>query len=164
MQGLRPAGITIANSHIHTIEQGRADWAGRDIPEAPDKYPEAWMMGHLPAYGFYIRHADRVELRNVEIVADQPDERPAIVCDDVQQATFAGLSLSAPQSGAPVFDLRNTRQAVISGMQAPAGSKVLAQVSGSDSSGIQLTGDTLAPGQQPFSIAGGAPSDAASSD
>jgi polygalacturonase len=164
MQGLRPAGITIANSHIHTLEQGRADWAARDIPEAPDKYPEAWMMGRLPAYGFYIRHADRVELHNVEIVADQPDERPAIVCDDVQKATFATLSLSAPASGAPVFDLRNSRQVVISGMQAPAGSKVLAQVSGSDSSGIQLTADTLAPGQQPFSITGGAPPHAASAE
>jgi polygalacturonase len=164
VQGLRPAGITIQNSHIHTLEQGRADWAGRDIPEASDKYPEAWMMGRLPAYGFYIRHADRVELRNVEIVADQPDERPAIVCDDVQNATFAALSLSAPQSGAPVFDLRNARQVVITGMQAPAGSKVLAQVSGPDSSGIQLSADTLAPGQQPFSITGGAPSDAASSE
>jgi polygalacturonase len=164
VQGLRPAGITIANSHFHTMEQGGADWTGRDIPEAPDKYPEAWMMGRLPAYGFYIRHADRVELHNVEIVADQPDERPAIVCDDVQNVTFVALSLSAPQSGAPVFDLRNARQVVITGMQAPVGSKVLAQVSGSDSSGIQLTGDTLARGQQPFSITGGAPSDAATSE
>jgi polygalacturonase len=76
--GLRPSGIAISNSRIHTIEQGRADWNARDVPEDPDKYPEAWMMGHLPAYGFYIRHADQVELHDVTCVADRGDQRPAI--------------------------------------------------------------------------------------
>jgi Glycosyl hydrolases family 28 len=157
---LRPSGITLSNSHIHTVEAGRADWAGREIPEASDKYPEAWMMGRLPAYGFYIRHADQVELRDVTCIADQRDERPAIVCNDVQDATFAGLSLSGPASGAPVFDLRDAQRVLISGTQAPAGSKVLAQVSGGNSSGIRLTADTLMPGQQAISLASGAPPDA----
>jgi len=158
--GLRPSGITISNSHIRTVAQGRADWAGREIPEAADKYPEAWMMGRLPAYGFYIRHADQVELRDLTCIAEQPDERPAIVCEDVRDATFAGLSLSAPAGGAPVFDLRNAQRVLITSMQAPAGSRVLAQVSGADSSGIKLTADTLMPGQQAISLVGDAPPDA----
>jgi polygalacturonase len=159
--GLRPSGITLSNSHIRTVEQGHADWNGRDIPEALDKYPEAWMMGRLPAYGFYIRHADQIELRNVTCVADRGDGRPAIVCEDVQDATFTSLTLSAPAGGAPVFDLRSARQVLISGMQAPGGSRVLAQVSGADSSGIKLSGDTLGRGQQPVSFTGGASPDAA---
>jgi polygalacturonase len=162
--GLRPSSIAISNSHFRTIEQGRADWNAREIPEAPDKYPEAWMMGRLPAYGFYIRHADRVELRDVSCVADRGDERPAIVCEDVQDATFTRLTLGASAGGAPVFDLRNARQVLISGMQAPAGSRVLVQVSGADSSGIKLTADTLARGQQAVSFTGGASPDAATVD
>jgi polygalacturonase len=159
--GLRPSGITISNSHIRTVEQGHADWSGHDVPEATDKYPEAWMMGHLPAYGFYIRHADQLELQNVTCVADRGDGRPAIVCEDVQGATFAGLTLSAPSGSAPVFDLRSAREVTISGMQAPGGSRVLAQISGADSAGIQLTGDTLGRGQQAVAFTGGATPDAA---
>jgi polygalacturonase len=159
--GLRPSGIRISNSRIRTIEQGRADWNARDIPEAPDKYPEAWMMGRLPAYGFYIRHADQVELSDVTCVPDRGDERPAIVCDDVQDATFAGLTVGAPAGRAPVFDLRSARQVVISGVQAPGGSRVLAQISGADSIGIKLTGDTLGQGQRAVSFTGGASPDAA---
>jgi hypothetical protein len=162
--GLRPSGITIANSHIHTVEQGRADWAEHEIPEAADKYPEAWMMGRLPAYGFYLRHAEQIELRDVTCIADQRDERPAIVCEDVRDATFSGLSLSAPAHGAPVFDLRDAQRVLITGIEAPAGSKVLAQVSGADSSGIQLTEDTLQRGQQATRLVNGAPADAVTVD
>jgi hypothetical protein len=162
--GLRPSGITIANSHIHTVEQGRADWAEREIPEAADKYPEAWMMGRLPAYGFYIRHADQVELRDVTCIADQRDERPAIVCEDVQDATFSGLSLSAPARGAPVFALSDAQRVLITGVEAPAGSKVLAQVSGENSSGIKLTADTLQRGQQATRLVDGAPPNAVTVD
>jgi alpha-D-ribose 1-methylphosphonate 5-phosphate C-P lyase len=60
--------------------------------------------------------------------------------------------------------LRNVRQVVISGMQAPGGSRILAQISGSDSSGIKLTADTLGHGQQAVSFTGGASPDAATVD
>jgi polygalacturonase len=162
--GLRPSDITISNSHLRTVEQGRSDWIKRDIPEAPDKYPEAWMMGHLPAYGFYIRHADRIRMHNVECRADSPDERPAIVCDDVEDATFEALAVTAPAGGAPVFDLRNARRILITGVHAPAGSKVLAQVSGADSSAIELKANTLEPNQRAVTFTSGAAPDAATVD
>jgi len=78
-------------------------------------------MGRLPAYGFFVRHADRVRLRNVECIADKPDARPAIVCDDVDDIIFAGLELTAPAGAAPLFDLRNTRRVFLTGMRSPAG-------------------------------------------
>jgi polygalacturonase len=154
--GLRPSDLTISNCQFRTSAQGHADWARRDIPEVVDRYPEAWMMGHLPAYGFYIRHADRIRMKNVECLAESPDERPAIVCDDVEDATFDGLKLMAPSGGAPVFDLRSTRKVLITAMRAPAGAKVLVQVSGADSAGIELKANTLAPGQQALSFTNGA--------
>lgn len=113
-------------------------------------------MGRLPAYGFYVRHADRVRLRNIEVIADKPDARPAVVCDDVNDAIFAGLELSAPAGGAPVFDLRNTQRAFLTGMRAPIGSKVFAQVSGAASAEIRLLANSLEHGQQAVSYAGGA--------
>lgn len=154
--GLRPSDITVSNCRLRTVAEGRPEWADREIPEVADQYPEAWMMGRLPAYGFYVRHADRVRLRNVEYIADKPDARPAIVCDDVDDVIMSGLELSAPFGNAPVFDLRNTRRAFLNGMRAPAGSKVLAQIGGAESAEIRLAGNSLEPGQQAVICVSGA--------
>lgn len=154
--GLRPTDITVSDCRIRTVAEGPADWAHREIPEVIDRYPESWMMGRLPAYGMYVRHADRVRLRNVEVITDKPDARPAIVCDDVNDVILAGLELSTPTGGSPVFDLRNTRRAFLTGMRAPAGSSVFAQVSGSNSAEITLFGNSLNQDQQAVRYADGA--------
>jgi hypothetical protein len=156
VSGLRPSDITVTNSHIHTVEQGQSDWVHRDIPEVPEHYPEAWMLGRLPAYGFYIRHADRVRLRNVDFVTDQPDARPAIVCDDVNDVTLDALTLAAPVSGAPLIDLRDTTRASLTAMHAPAGVKAFAEISGANSSAITLQGNTLDPRQHAVIYTNGA--------
>jgi hypothetical protein len=154
--GLRPTDITVSNCRIRTVEQGQAAWVHREIPEVADKYPEGRMMGRLPSYGFFVRHADRVRLRNIECVTDQPDERPAIVCDDVNDVILSGLDLSAPVGSAPLFDLRNTRRVFLSGMRSPAGIQVFAQISGADSSGIALSGNVLDRGQKAATFTDGA--------
>jgi polygalacturonase len=154
--GLRPSDVTVSNCRIRTVAQGQTDWAHRDIPEVAAKYPESLMMGRLPAYGFYVRHADRVRLRNVECITDRPDGRPAIVCDDANDIILDGLELAAPEGEVPLFDLRNTRRAFLTGMRSPAGSRVFAQVSGAGSSGITLLGNALEHGQRAVSYTGGA--------
>lgn len=154
--GLRPSNITLTNCHIRTVEQGQKDWVHRDIPEVTDHYPEAWMMGRLPAYGFYVRHADRVQLRNVEVVTDKPDARPVIVCDDVNDVTLSGLQLAAPVDGAPFIDLRDTRRALLTGMRSPAGVRVFAQISGANSSEIVLQANTLDSRQKAVEYSDGA--------
>ena len=130
------------------MEQGQVEWIRREIPEMTNQYPEAWMMGRLPAYGFFVRHADRVRLRNIECITDKPDARPAIVCDDAEDLIFAGVELSAPTGDAALIELRNTRRAFLTGMRIPSGTKVLARVSGARSSGISLVGNSLENGQQ----------------
>jgi polygalacturonase len=162
--GLRPTDITISDCRIRTVAEGPAEWAHREVPEVADQYPESWMMGRLPAFGFYVRHADRVRLRNIEVITDKPDARPAVVCDDVNDAILAGLELSAPTGGAPVFDLRNTRRAFLTGMRAPIGSSVFAQVGGADSADIRLVGNSLEHGRQAVSYADGATGNAAKSE
>ena len=48
-------------------------------------YPEFSQWKELPAWGFYLRHADGVMLRNFTFHAQKPDYRPAVVCDDVAE-------------------------------------------------------------------------------
>ena len=159
--GLRPTDITVSNSRIRTVEQGEVAWRHRTIPEEADKYPEARMMGRLPSFGFYIRHADRVRLRDVECLTDLPDGRPAIVCDDVVDLILSGLELSAPTGDAPAIDLRNTRRALLTGMRPPPARSAFVEVSGSGSSEVVLRGISGAPGPALVRFGEGAPTDSA---
>ncbi|MBO6248545.1 MAG: glycoside hydrolase, partial [Bacteroidales bacterium] len=53
------------------------------IEEKETSYPEFSNWKELPAWGFYIRHADGIVFDNVKITVDGEDYRPAIVTDDV---------------------------------------------------------------------------------
>ena len=154
--GLRATDITVNNCRFRTEEGGTADWVHREVPEVSNHYPESWMMGRLPAYGFYVRHADRVRLRGIEYITVKADSRPAIVCDDVDDVILSGLELSAPQGAAPLIDLRNSRRVFLSGMRVPPNCPVFTQVSGAMTSDIRLVGNSLRQDQRAVSCIDGA--------
>ena len=56
----------------------------KQVPEQIDKYPEFSMFGELPSWGFYIRHAKDITLKNVRLKLADSDYRPAIILDDVR--------------------------------------------------------------------------------
>lgn len=68
------------------------------IPEMPAKYPEFSQFKELPAWGFYLRHADNITFKNVTLRAENQDYRPAIVMDDVKDALFKDMKIEEPES------------------------------------------------------------------
>ena len=66
-------------------------WRIQDVPEQIEKYPEFSMFGELPAYGFYIRHAENIIFKNVKMRLKESDYRPAIVMDDVENAVMEDI-------------------------------------------------------------------------
>ncbi|MDR2138257.1 MAG: glycoside hydrolase [Tannerella sp.] len=68
------------------------------IPEMRASYPEFSQFRELPAWGFYLRHADGITFNNVTFTATAPDYRPAIVTDDVQGVTFRNVTFNEPDS------------------------------------------------------------------
>jgi polygalacturonase len=68
------------------------------IPEMRTAYPEFSQFKELPAWGFYIRHAEGIEFENVTLTARKRDYRPAIVIDGVTRATFKGIKFNEPES------------------------------------------------------------------
>lgn len=68
------------------------------IPEMPAKYPEFSQWKELPAWGFYVRHAEGIEFENVTLTAEKKDYRPAIVFDDVKGGSFKGMKFNEPES------------------------------------------------------------------
>ncbi len=76
------------------------------VPERPKAYPEPSMFGLLPAYGIYARHARNINFRDVSIALMQPDERSAVVLDDVHGIAFQNCQFPA-EAQSPRFHLSN---------------------------------------------------------
>ncbi|HEY0309118.1 MAG TPA: glycoside hydrolase family 28 protein, partial [Acidobacteriaceae bacterium] len=141
--GSRISDVTLQDVRIRTLEGGDAAWANLAIPEVERKYPEARMFGRLPAYGLYVRHADRIRLHNLELIAEKPDGRSALLCEDVHGINISELEATAPAGSEPVISLRNTVRAFIHSSRAPESSAAFLQVSGSQSFAIALAGNDL---------------------
>jgi polygalacturonase len=62
--------------------------AAADPPELETAYPEPTMFGTLPAYGFFIRHVNGLNLDNVEVRYETTDTRPAIVVRHAADVDF----------------------------------------------------------------------------
>lgn len=78
------------------------------VPERIKDYPEPSVFGILPAYGFYIRHARNIVLRDIEIGFMNEDSRPAVVLADVHQADFDNFKAQLAPN-APLFVLQNVK-------------------------------------------------------
>ena len=88
--GLRPSGITLRNFDLTLKGGGTAADAAAPVEEAEKRYPENRMFGTmLPAYGFYVRHADGIRFENVRTrLYGGREERPGVVTDDCTDITF----------------------------------------------------------------------------
>lgn len=64
------------------------------VPEKIENYPEFSMFGELPAWGFYVRHVNGIQFKNISLKLDDLDYRPAFVFDDVHTVAIDNLELS----------------------------------------------------------------------
>ncbi|MHA8050299.1 glycoside hydrolase family 28 protein [Aquirufa sp. ROCK-SH2] len=98
--------VSLKNIHIVYPGNGNPLYAKRgltseeldSVPEMRDVYPEFSQFKELPAWGFYIRHAEGITFENVTFTAKQKDYRPSIVLDDVNGAHFSGMQINEPES------------------------------------------------------------------
>ncbi|MFB9109753.1 glycoside hydrolase family 28 protein [Flavobacterium gyeonganense] len=81
------------------------------VPEAAQDYPEFSMFGELPAYGFYVRHANGISLKNIKLALDDADFRPAFVFDDVQNINMQDINL--PEAKQKQIVLKNVTSATL---------------------------------------------------
>ena len=63
------------------------------VPEAEKEYPEFSMFQELPSWGFYARHVDGLEFKNIRLRTKEADFRPAFVFDDVKNLRLEGVDL-----------------------------------------------------------------------
>jgi len=104
---IRIQNVRFENVEIHYPGKADPSYAYRGsskaeleaIPEMEKSYPEYSNWKELPAWGFYIRHADNVSFKNCKIVVEGEDYRPAVVADDVNGLDLKGLTIVQENAG-----------------------------------------------------------------
>ena len=100
------------------------------VPENAEKYPEFSMFKELPAWGFYIRHAEGIQFINVRLVRQSSDYRPALVCDDVRNLELNGFHAESAGSE-PVLVLNDVNGAELRNSPPPPGTTRFLKTTGS---------------------------------
>ncbi len=100
--------VKFNNILIRHQGEGTKEGAAIQPPELENVYPDPNRFGPLPAHGFYIRHAKRIEMRDVEVRPMNPDMRPGFVLEDVSGLELIHIKL--PQTPeVPSLVLKNVR-------------------------------------------------------
>ena len=98
--------LTLSNIFIDYQGGGSAEQAQRSVPEYEKDYPEPGRFGTMPSYGMFARHVKGLTVHNFEVRFAKEDRRPAVILDDVADATFDLARLQhLPKE--PSFVLRN---------------------------------------------------------
>lgn len=152
-------GVTLSGINI-TMVGGQREPIGLNVDEKADGYPEAWMFGALPAYGFYVRHVDGLTLRDIRVRTSEPDVRPALLLDDVRNAVLDGFAADTVPAAAPVVHANQSSSIMLRTPQSVAGSPVFLRVTGPASGRIFLRDANLVNATRLHESAEGAPADA----
>jgi len=119
---------------------GKARIAPQDVPEFERRYPDAYMFKDLPAWGLYVRHAANLRIERLDLSLELPDQRAAVMLDDVGGATLRAIQAAPSEGDAPMLWLRSVRDGLVQDPRPGAGTRTLVRLSGPDSARIRLAG------------------------
>jgi hypothetical protein len=141
----------IALSDIRIVGKGGGDAAlvARDVPERERGYPDAARLGDLPAHGLYCRHVTRLKVEGAALTVAEPDARPAVILDDVREATLRRIETTTPSPEGPLVWLRSVRDCLVTALSSRPEATPLVRLTGADTTGVRL----VAAGGQPQPLA-----------
>lgn len=151
--------VSFSDIHLTFGGGGSAeDGARRQLPEIAGEY---FMLGPMPAYGLYARNARGLTLQNVRFEVAQPELRPAVVFDTVEDVTVIGLSVQGNESAESVLRFQNTRDVSLVAARELTPSSVFLDVEGANSHAITVQASSLYKARKPLQVANGVAEDAA---
>jgi parallel beta-helix repeat protein len=92
------------------------------VPEKEDNYPEFSMFGELPAWGFYVRHASGIKMKNITLKFNEDDYRSALVFDDAKQIDLNGVNILTAKE-LPIILFNKVENKSIRNIKFPSGSE-----------------------------------------
>jgi hypothetical protein len=108
--GRKIENLQLSNIIFNCLGKGTPEEVGQAVPEREKEYPENRMYGWtLPAYGLYVRHAQGISLQNIRMVLRNPDARPAMILDNVQEVILRDIAADVSSAGYTI-GLQNSLQ------------------------------------------------------
>ena len=137
--------ISFTDVHVKYAGGGTAEQAAkRDVPKLAAEYFGVWdpAPGGPPAYGMYARNVKGLTLQNVRLEYEKPDARPAVIFDNVQDASVAGLSAQG-STDTEMIRIIGSKDLLFTGVRILSPAAAFLRVEGTSSEGIIVDGGDL---------------------
>ena len=144
--------ISFTDVHVKYAGGGTAAQAAkRDVPKVAAEYFGVWdpAPGGPPAYGLYARNVRGLSLQNVRLEYEETDERPAIIFDNVEDASIIGLKVKGGDQS-ELMRFINSKDILLTATKLLSPSAIFLLVEGSLSRDITIDGGDIQKAKQPF--------------
>lgn len=112
------------------------------------EYPAANAFTNLPAYAFYCRNAEDIQLQNISIYAAEGEKRPALVFDGTRNVELFAVKAELKNKLASLAYIRNASNVFASQCRSLNSSNVLFEIEQKNTEHPGLSGNHLFPGQR----------------
>jgi hypothetical protein len=156
--------ISFTDVHVTYAGGGTAEQAAkRDIPQITSEYFGVWGTAPYgpPAYGMYARNVKGLTLHNVRFGYEKADLRPAVVFDNVHDASVTALSVQGNPEAESVLRFAGSKDILLSATRVLAPAKVFLQLEGAATEGITIDGGDLRKASKVLAVEKGAKENAA---
>jgi polygalacturonase len=152
--GATMENISLDNIHLTFGGGGTAeDAARRNLPEIAGEY---FMMGPMPAYGLYVRGVRGLTMQNIRLQVSTPDLRPAVIFDQVTDATIQNLSAEGNPAAESTLRFRDSKQVLLTAPRVLAQAATFLQLEGSGNDRIIVDGGDISSATTALSFKDGA--------
>ena len=142
--------ISFNEVHVTYPGGGTAEQAAvREVPQIAGEY---YQIGVPPAYGLYARNVRGLTLHNVRFAMANPDLRPAVVFDHVEDAALNGLSVQGDKDAESVLRFIESGDVLLSATRLLTPAAVFLRAEGSGTRNIKIDGGDLDKASTPLSF------------
>lgn len=151
--------VTLDDVHVKYAGGGTAELAAkRNIPQTSREYFGVWGEDPVgpPAYGLFARNVKGLTLQNVRFTVVNPDLRPAVVLDNVQDAAIHALNVQGNAAAESVLRFTKVKDALLSASRLLTPAAVFLQLEGDANANIIVDGGDLTKAASPVTLKAGA--------
>ena len=135
--------ITISNLKIGYAGGGAFQGAIESVPELVNEYPDSDMFGAIPSWGFYVRHAKNLKLKDIDLTLEHPDKRSPFIFEDVTQLKLHSIEVQRVEEVPAILHFKDVKEVTISGCLIPQNQSVFIEVPAIQKNEIQFVGNGL---------------------